>query len=232
MLHPRTICLLPLVATLLAFGPASAQNIPSPYRFVEHSQEGGIFFGTASIRPGQLRLGPKSADVIGGRYSLTFGGALAFEAGATMFKGERDVIDIRRSEGEQVLGQSSIDLIAIEARFRLHLTGQRTWRGLQPFLATGGGMALSSNLDRTLEDEADMLATDRFDFGSKFIATLGAGTNIHLSPRLMLRLDGVLNLWKITTPPGWLTTDAELGTIPEDEWVSARHISLGASWRF
>ena len=232
MPHPRTILLLLLGAFLLDAGPATAQVVPSSYRFIEKSQEGGLFIGTASLNAGQLGLGPKSADVFGGRYSVMFGSSLAFEGDATMFKGKRDVIDIRRSEDDRILGQSTIDLVAIEARFRLNLTGHRTWRGLQPFVAFGGGMALSSNLDRALEDSADMPLLDRYDFGSKFIASLSGGTNLHFSSRFMLRLDGVMNLWKISTPTGWLTTDVDLGVIPEDEWVSARNLSIGASWRF
>ena len=232
MPHPRTIYFLLLGAFLLDSGPATAQDIPSSYRFVENSQEGGLFIGTASFNAGQLGLGPKSASVFGGRYSVMFGSAVAFEGDATVFKGERDVIDIRRSEDDRVLGQSTIDLVAIDARFRLNLTGHRTWRGLQPFIAFGGGMVLGSDLERTLEDEADMPLLDQYDFGSKFLATLSGGTNLHLSSRFMLRLDGVMNLWKLSTPRGWFTTDADLGAIPEDEWVSARNLSIGASWRF
>ena len=232
MPHPRTISLSLLGPILFAFGPAGAQEIPSSYRFVEHGQEGGLFFGTASLNAGELGLGPKAADVFGGRYSVMFGSSLAFEGDVTVFNGERDVIDIRQSGDDQVLGQSSIDLTVFEARFRLNLTGHRTWRGLQPFVAFGGGMALSSDLDRALEDTAEMPLLDRYDFGSKFIASLSGGVNLHLSPHLMLRLDGVMNLWKISTPSGWLTTDRDLGVIPEDEWVSARNLSIGASWRF
>jgi len=232
MPHPRTIFLLLSGAILLPSSPATGQDIPSSYRFVEHSQEGGFFAGVSSINPGQLELGPKSADVIGGRYAVMFGGALAFEGVGTFFKGRRDVIDIRRDEGERVLGESTIDLLAIEGRFKLNLTGQRSWRRMQPFIGFGGGMALSSNLDRTLEDDANMVLADRWDFGSKFIAALSGGINIHASPRLVLRIDGVMNLWKISTPPGWIVNDVDLGAIPEDEWVSAKHLSLGAAFRF
>jgi len=56
--------------------------------------------------------------------------------------------------------------------------------------------------------------------------------SLHLSPNLVMRLDGVMHLWKITTPSGWLTIDADLGAIPESEWGSAKSLSLGASWRF
>lgn len=231
MLHARAFVLVS-GASLLSFAPALAQDIPSSYRFVEHSQEAGLFVGVASLNAGQLGLGPKSADVFGGRYSVSFGSALAFEGDATYFRGTRDVIDIRADVDERVLGESPIDLVAIEARFRLNLTGQRTWRRLQPFLAVGGGMALSGNIERTLEDEASVPILDRYDFGSKFIASLTVGTHLHLTSRLVLRVDGVMNLWKVSTPSGWLTTEVDLGTVPEDEWVSAHNLSLGASWRF
>ena len=232
MLHPRTIFLLLWSAILLPSRPTTAQVIPSSYRFIENSQEAGLFAGATSLNAGQLGLGPKSADVFGGRYSVSFSSALAFEGDATFFQGMRDVIDIRRDVDERVLGESTIDLLAFEARFRLNLTGQRSWRSMQPFVAFGGGMALSRNLERTLEDEANMRLVDRYNFGSKFIASLSSGVNFHLSSRLMLRVDGVMHLWKISTPAGWLTNNDDLEAIPEDEWVSAKSLSLGASWRF
>ena len=233
MPHPRTIFFLLFGAIALHSGPAASQRVPSSYRFVKNSQEGGLYAGVATMDPGQLGLGPKSADVFGGRYSVMFSGALAFEANATFFKGRRDVIDVRRPEADRILGESSIDLLAIEARFRLNLTGQRSWRRLQPFVGFGGGMALSSNLERSLEDEANMLLLDRYDFGSKFIASLTGGVTLHTTDNLVFRLDGVMHLWKISTPAGWLTTttDAGLGDIPEDEWSSNKVLSLGASWR-
>ena len=232
MPHLRTSLLPLLGALLLDSSSLAAQTIPSAYRFIESSQEGGLFMGVTSLNAGQLNLGPKAAEVMGGRYSISFGSAIAFEGDATVFRGQRDVVDIRRPEDDRTLGEASIDLVAIEARFRLNLTGHRAWHGLQPFLGAGGGMALSTNLDRALEEEAEMPEPDRYNFGSKFIGTLVAGIQFHLSRRLVLRSDGVLNLWKISTPTGWLTTDAELGAIPNDEWVAARSLSAGASWRF
>jgi hypothetical protein len=220
-------------AVLLRATAAASQDIPSSYRFIQNSQEGGLYAGVATMDTGQLGLGPKSANVFGGRYSVMFSGAFAFEANATYFKGRRDVIDVRRPEEDRILGESSIDVMAIEARFRLNLTGQRSWRRLQPFIALGGGMALSSNLERSLEDAANMTLLDRYDFGSKFIASLSGGITLHTSDTLVLRLDGVMHLWKISTPTGWLTsdTDASLGVIPQDEWTSNRVFTLGASWR-
>jgi hypothetical protein len=42
-----------------------------------------------------------------------------------------------------------------------------------------------------------------------------------------------LNLWQIKTPIGWLTVaNDHLRLNPSSEWVTAKSIMLGASWRF
>ena len=232
MQNPRKIFFLLLGATLIYYTPATSQDITSPYSFVKNRQEGGIFIGSTILDAGQFGLGPKSAYIYGGRYSVAVGSAIAFEGSGTIFKGKRDVIDIRRNDNEQIIGQSTIDLVLFDAKLKLNLTGQRTWRGLQPFIALGGGMALSSSLERSLERAANIPIEYQYNFGSKFVGTLAAGLNFHLSSKIMMRLDGVMNIWKIVTPPGWLTTAADLGTIAGDEWVSAQNLSIGASWRF
>tara|TARA_Y100000590_G_scaffold175894_1_gene201010 strand:- start:5137 stop:5835 length:699 start_codon:yes stop_codon:yes gene_type:complete len=219
-------------AILIHYNPATSQDITSSYRFVKNKQEGGIFIGNTKLNSGQFGLGPKSAYVYGGRYSVAFASALAFEGSGTIFKGKRDVIDVRRNDNEQLIGQSTIDLYLFDAKLKLNLTGQRTWRGLQPFVAFGGGMALSSSLERSLEKTANIPVEYQYNFGSKFVGTLAAGLNFHLSSKIMMRLDGVMNIWKIVTPPGWLTTEADLGIIEGDEWVAAQHLSIGTSWRF
>ncbi len=219
-------------AALLHPSTAVTQDIPSSYTFVETRQEAGIFAGATSLNAGQLGLGPGPSSMVGGRYSLGFGSALALEATATFFSTDRDVIDIRRDAGDRTIGQSSLDILVIEARFRLNLTGHRTWRGLQPYLAFGGGLAFGGSPNRRLENAAEMPEQDRFDFGTKFMATVAGGLNVHVSPRFVLRLDGVLSLWKLNTPAGWLTQTDLLGAIPRDEWVSVSHVSLGVGWRY
>ena len=58
----------------------------------------------------------------------------------------------------------------------------------------------------------------------------------HVSRRLVLRVDGILALWKVVTPDGYLDATREvpldLTAIPNDEWVPVRSLSVGTSWRF
>ena len=121
----------------------------------------------------------------------------------------------------------------LDLRLRLNLTGGRAWHGLQPFLEFGGGFAAPLSVDRFWEGLSGMPHEEQFAFGTRFAGTFGGGDNYHLSNKISLRLEGVVSLWKIQTPVGWLTVDNNpLGIHVSDEWVSAKSLTLGASWRF
>ena len=70
-------------------------------------------------------------------------------------------------------------------------------------------------------------------FGTRFAGTFGGGINYHLSRKISLRLETMVNLWKVETPVGWLTLNNDpLREFPLSEWVAATSVLLGASWRF
>ena len=232
MPHPK------LALSILLFCSATpsvalGQSVPSPYRFIEHSQEWAVVAGRSDLNPGQLGLGPQNATVFGGRYALAFSGAAALDVYGVLYKATRDVLDVSRPAEDRVLGTTDFTALLGNIRLRMNLTGQRTWRGLQPFLAFGGGLASTLSADRLLEVEAEMPKDEWFEFGPVFTGVLAGGTNFHLSDKISLRLEGDMNLWKLGTPVGWLTVDANpLGENPQDEWVSGKSITLGAAWRF
>lgn len=158
---------------------------------------------------------------------------MAFEATGTLFTATREVRDVWRPADNRVLGISNINVALLDLRLRLNLTGQRAWRGLQPFITFGGGVAAPVSVDRTLETLSLMPAEEQFYFGTPFAGTLGGGANFHVSNKISFRLEGMMNLWKIKTPQGWQTVDADPnGENLQAEWVSAKSITLGASWRF
>ena len=232
MPHPR------LSLSILFFCPAvhslaAAQSIPSPYDFVEHSQEWAVFAGKTDLNPGQLGLGPRNATMFGGRYAVAFSGAAGFDVYGVLYKSTRDVLDVSRPADDRVIGRSDFNAILAHARLRINLTGQRAWRGLQPFVAFGGGVAGTSFADRLLETNADMARDEWFEFGPVFTGVFAAGTNFHVSDKVSLRIEADMNLWKLGTPIGWLTVEADpLNENPESEWVSGKSITLGAAWRF
>ena len=87
---------------------------------------------------------------------------------------------------------------------------------------------------KMLSQQEDQLLTeaDRFDFGTKFTGSFGAGTRVILGRRLTLRLDASILLYQLGTPGGFDDPDRDLGTVPESEWVSARGLTLGLAYRF
>ena len=233
MPHPRCVALSSLLFIAAARSTAAGQNIPSSYTFIEYSQEWALFAGKSDINPGQLGLGPQDATAVGGRWALAFGGAMSLDVYGTLFMSRRDVLDVSRPADNRVLGSTDIDVVLIDLRLRLNLTGHRAWHGLQPFIAFGGGLAFPASVNRLLEVAAALDTDQHYDFGRRFAATLAGGFNFHVSSKISLRLDGVMNLWKVATPAGWLTVDADpLSENPEDQWVSAKTVTLGAAWRF
>ena len=232
MPHPSLVALSISLLIAAAPSPAAGQTIPSSYTFIEHSQEWALFAGKSAVNPGQLELGPQDATAVGGRYGVAFGGAMSLDITGTMFISERDVLDVSRPVDDRVLGRSEISIALIDIRLRLNLTGQRAWHGLQPFIAFGGGAAYASSTDRNVEALAALPDDEWYSFGTRFAATLAAGGNFHVSDKISIRLEGVMNLWKIAAPVGWLTVEADPdGENPKSEWVAAKTLTLGAAWR-
>ena len=233
MPYPKLLAPSIFLLLAVAHSPAAGQEIASPYKFVENGQAWAIFGGKSDLNPGQLGLGPRNATTFGGRYAAAFGGALNVDIDGTYFMSTRDVLDVSQPKDDRSLGRTDLNLLLIDFRLRLNLTGHRTWHGLQPFILFGGGLAFSTFTDRTLELDTDMPMDEWYEFGKRFVGTLGGGASFHMSDKISLRLDGVLNLWKITTPVDWRTLDNDpLLENPEGEWVAAKTIRIGAAWRF
>ncbi len=233
MPHLKFVAMSILFSIAVGSVPAAGQTIPSPYTFIEHSNEWAVFAGKSFINPGSLGLGPRDAIIFGGRFSAGFAGAMSADISGTVFKSNRDVLDISRPEDDRVLGRSDIDIVLFDVKLRLNLTGGRMWHNLQPFLAFGAGIAFPFSTDRGIEQVSFMPGDEWYFFGTRFAGTFGGGINYHLSRKISLRLEAVVNLWKVDTPVGWLTLDNDpLREFPLSEWVSAKPILLAASWRF
>ena len=233
MPHPRLIATSILFLIAVARSATVAQNIPSPYTFIEHSQAWAVFGGKSDANPGQLGLGPQNANTYGGRYAVAFGGALGLDIVGTLFFSTRDVLDVSKPVDDRSLGSTDFNILLFDVKLRLNLTGQRAWHGLQPFIAFGGGLAFPASMNRVLELDSEMAQDEWYEFGVRFTGTVAGGVNFHVHNKISLRVDGVMNLWKITTPVGWRTLAADpLGENPEGEWVSVKTIRLGVAWRF
>lgn len=222
----------PLLSALLAlWGPAAAQSIPSPYRYIEERQEIGVFSGPFWGDPGQYDLGPGPGVMAGVRWGIDLSGPLGLEAVGSWVSATRDVINPRRQEGDRKVAEAEVGLLFLDARLRFALTGRRTWYGFQPFVFAGAGVGF--DVLGTQTEDGRLPESERYEFGTQFAGSTGLGFRFLLGRRWVIRADAILLLYQVDTPGGFLDNpNLELGTVPESEWVSPTSVSLGFAFRF
>ncbi len=227
----RLLVTLALTLVLLALpSDAAAQVIPSPYRYMEKGQEASLFGGYLATDPGRFGFGPGDLQQLGARYSVALSNAFSLEGLASTMFGPRDVVNPNRIEGDRVIEEAELRLISLEARLQFALTGRRTWRRIQPFVFAGAGVSFDTLGD---QDEDFLLEErDRFSFGTRLTGSFGGGFRYSVTQRWMLRVDGGLFLYKLGYPIGWRDVTLGFEGVPEDEWLSAKSISVGLAWRF
>jgi len=209
---------------------AGGQSIPSHYEFFENRQEAGLFAGVTGQGTGRFGYGPKPGAVFGARYGIHLGGPFGLEATLGYSPTTRDVVDPTREEGNRVAGEADATLLAFDARLRFSLTGNRSWRGLNPFIFMGAGLVW--DIAEESEADAQVLPDDQFKFGTRFIAPFGAGVRWLITDRFLIRGDVSISMYKIKTPRGYLAPERGFSGVGEKEWVSGPTFSLGAGFHF
>jgi hypothetical protein len=223
---------LPLFPVLLLLASASslrAQEIDSPYRFVDHNQQLNPFAGGITTDRGTLDLGPESDLAFGLRYGIRLAGPFAVEAAATVFPTSRAVQDTTITGTDTTLvptgAEASMTIGIATADLRFDITGPRTWHRLMPFTLIGVGGAFVLSEDD--EIDADVDSRVRYDFGTRLVGELGVGVEWFPLDQLTVRLDARNLLWKIKAPVGLQSLDA-----PSEEWVQNFLLSAGVAFRF
>ena len=210
--------------------PSEGQSIPSPYRFFPDRQEAEAFAGFSNQGTGRFGFGPEPGPIFGARYGIHLGGPFGLEGVVGYNPTTRDVVDPTRDPEDWVVGRADVTLLSADARLRFSLTGDRTWRGLNPFLFLGGGVIW----DMAGDSEVDQLVLpdDRFEFGTRFLALIGGGTRLFLTENFLIRADAGLSLYRLKTPRGYLNTERGFEKVEEKEWVSGPALSVSAGFHF
>jgi hypothetical protein len=224
--------LLPLLALLIVPGVAAAQNIDSPYRFLDTRQAVGVFAGQLLTSRGALGLGPRSGPILGVRYDLGISGPFVLEADLGWFAKSRAVQDTVPGDTTRAsVGDVDFRAITAQASLRFNITGPRTWHGILPYVLFGGG--ITTDVSGDAEPDASLPADVRFDFGTSFTGVLGAGFEWYPgeSGRAGIRLDARNLLWKLKTPGAFLRGD-QARILPSDEWAQNFALTAGVVFRF
>lgn len=216
---------------LAAAGEAHAQNIDSPYRFINTSQTGGFYAGYLAAGRGSLDLGPEGGILYGVRYDVSIGGPFALEGDIGYFSRMRAVYDTVPGDTSRVaIGESGFTTLMLGAGLRFNLTGPRTYRSFQPYALFGLGFALDLSDDSAVH--TDLPGNVRFDFGTSFMGVLGGGAEFMLGERYALRIDLRNILWKLKTPEAFLIKGDQALLLPGDEWAQNFGLTAGLAIRF
>lgn len=218
------------VACVVAPASASAQRIPSPYRFVDTRQELGVFVGTSSVSTGRFGYGPSGGVSAGARWGIDLSGPMGLEVVGGVISGTRDVMNPAVVVGDARIGEADVLAGTADVRLRFTLTGDRTWYRMAPFALAGGGVVVGLSGSDPLDQE--LAADDRFSFGTSFFGTLGGGVRMSLTSRLALRGDAVFSLWKIRTPSGYSNPARNFANVERGEWTGGRHLTLSMVYRY
>ncbi|UCF20731.1 MAG: hypothetical protein JSU87_04795 [Gemmatimonadota bacterium] len=238
----RTLLLIPLILAGAAIGirEAAAQQISSPYEFIENNKDVGPLVAYVFTDRGAAKVGPQSNPLYGVQATFSVSTPLKISAFVAYFPSERDVIDPTPAEGDEavIVGTKPMDLLLIAGRLHLSLTGVRTWNRLAPFLTGGAGIALgiSGSPACTLtspDPDCQVLPSERFDFGSSLLIHFGTGTVWLPTRRIGVRLEVLNSIWRLKTPDGFRDFNVVLDPVPpETDWTNNIQLSAALTYWF
>lgn len=226
-------------ALALLASPAAAQQISSPYDFVDTSQGIRAFGGYVFTDRGVIDVGPGSGPAAGVGYTIRISGPFNFDGQVTVLPTSRHVFDVTSDTvglgedpnvGLRQVGTADLTLAMLDATLRFDLTGPRTWHRMQPYALIGAGGVFVVSRDDTVEEEelpSDVDLRARFQNG--FTGHVGAGVEWYAGDRFSVRLDARDVLWKVHVPEGFLVPGRD---IEDDQWVQNVNLSLGLVYRF
>lgn len=221
---------LALVPAAALAGPSSAQEIDSPYRFIETRKEMALFGGWMAPAEGRFGYGPQSGPTFGFRFGVSVAGPLELEADLGWSALTRDVIDPTPEAGPSVVGEADVRQYHALLRLQAPITGRRTWNGLQPVLWTGLG--LRGDAAGTQIGDLAISEQYRVQTGTQFAATFGGMVRLVVSERWAIRLEGGALLYRLDTPGGYSEEALGFEAVGQNEWVTAPSFGLSLGYRF
>ena len=226
---PSILAILGLAAVAATFPVRLvAQQITSPYEFVEERRAAGFFVGYVNADPGSAELGPQPGQIAGGRFTIRATGPLSVEAEVSVFSTDRIVWAIDTLTNERVQrGEAALSLLQLGGTLRFDITGPRTYHNFMPFVAGGGGLAFQLTDSDAIS--VTLPPAEQFRFGTTFAGHAGAGVEWFAFDRVTLRADGRVLLYRMDTPAGFRSVDPSL---PGREWAQNYLVSASVSYRF
>jgi len=224
---PRLLCLLLLLAATPLAAQVGHEPSASPYRELAGSNGASALAGYFGGGGGSLGVGPHDGWMYGGRFQVKANRPLSIGLGVLYGTLQRRVLDPRAPAAERDKGLVDQSVIIPEAVITMNLTGGKTWHRVAPFLGFGVGAAIGDN---TPSDSSG------YKFGTRFSFAPFAGVRFAPTPRVALRGEIRGNLWKLSYPISYRSTNDNGDVIIVDgtvgEWVMSEFFIFGLSFYF
>jgi hypothetical protein len=221
-------CLVTAGALLWA-SPALAQVGHAPGRSPYHDIPRGHTV-TATVAQfggsgGRLGIAPHDAPLFGLRYDIRTSSPIQIGLGAARGTLDRLIADPDAEVANRFRGPVDQTVTFVELDLQFNVTGGKTWHRLAPFVAVGGGLALSQ------DTPAD---TSGFELGRKFYFAPHAGVRFFLTDRIHLRTEARVIFWKLNYPTSFTEAPSEEPDAPpviddgrESEWSTSSWLQAG-----
>lgn len=220
-----------LLSTIPTF-PLSAQvgydPGHSPYHDVRRGSVLMATFGYLGGSRGSVGVGLSNGKTVGIRYEPQFGAvgaSLGIAYGQTM----SFVVDPTKDSVTRKTGPYDNTVVVADAGLQLVLTGRKTWRGFAPYVGGALGVAVGSTVKRD---------TSGYQFGTKITLAPNVGVRWYPAPRVSVRGDVRLLLWKLKYPVSYKVPNTIDGsrvlasTAALDEWTAHPWVTIGLGWTF
>jgi len=223
-----------LAAILIAAvgATANAQTIGtepgnSLYADVVDGQRLSVIGGVIMYGKDPAKVGPKGSSPLAGlRYDVHMGGPAYFTARFLTGHSYRDILDYNQPSATRKVREKPSFLLLTDIGVTVSLTGERTWRGVQPLLFGGVGFALAPG--DTRKDVSG------YTFGNKFAFSTGLGVRWRTTKNTQFRADLGWYYWAMKYPDTYRSTTADpkaiLPTGSLSPYYGSRAITVGYSW--
>lgn len=115
--------------------------IDTPFRWIERGFRVGLYGGYVVANRGQLNMGPGPTPIVGTRIRVRLSSPLSLELNFGYgFNSDLYLVDPRTPEYPAPVDTVGVTWALLEAGFQFSFTGDRTWKGWQPYLLLEGGL--------------------------------------------------------------------------------------------
>lgn len=217
-----------LMSSAVALRAQTIGSLPdkSPFTDLHDGQQLGVFAGMLVTGKDVVGVNAKSAPLVGVRYDLSVGGPAYLTGSIFGASTTRTILDYTRSAATRNVGTQATGLIGANIALAVSMTGERSWKGIQPLVNIGAGMISGAG------DKQDISG---YVFGPSFSFSYGVGVRWVTGRNSEFRADLNQYWWELKYPENYRSTQGDPVAIKPGgsltSWTANTALTAGWSLR-